>query len=188
MKNRSSFLLFSLVIFTSCVNNNYSPVPRAYFKFHFPDKDYEKVKFQDYFLFEKPAYSSFNYLNKRSFDLEFKDFNATLHFSYYPLRNDLLAHVNYAEYLAYQHDFIADAISEKIYINNQKQVFGLLYDYDGATATSTQFYLTDSTTHFVRGALYFNFEVTDSISPINNFLKDDVHYIIESFVWGEGLF
>ena len=99
------------------------------------------------------------------------------------MQNNLSEHVHYSEYLAYQHDFVADAISEKIYTNNQKKVYGLLYNYDGATATSTQFYLTDSTNHFVRGALYFNFEVTDSIEPINKFLHEDVRYIIESFEW-----
>jgi len=183
MKNKSFFLFTLLFFFINCSNNNHSPVPRAYFKFDFPKKQYEKVNFEDNFLFEKPYYSHFNYISKRSFDLEFKKFNATLHFSYYPLQNNLSEHIHYSEYLAYQHDFVADAISEKIYTNNQKKVYGLLYSYDGATATSTQFYLTDSTNHFVRGALYFNFEVTDSIDPINKFLHEDVRYVIESFEW-----
>jgi len=84
---------------------------------------------------------------------------------------------------AYKHDMMADAISESVYINDEYKVYGLLYDYDGVTATATQFYLTDSINHFFRGALYFNTEVTDSLLPINNFLKEDVKHIIESFRW-----
>ena len=78
---------------------------------------------------------------------------------------------------------MADAISESVYISNKYKVYGLLYDYDGVTATAIQFYLTDSINHFFRGALYFNTEVTDAILPLNNFLKEDIRHLIETFRW-----
>ena len=183
MQNKGVFLLVLLAFLFACSNNSYTPVPKAYYKIHLPKKQYEKVSFKEFFLFEKPAYSQLNYLDNQSFNIEFKDLNATLHFSYFILQDNLLDHISYCNYLAYKHDFIAESISENIFVNKKENVFGLLYDYDGATATSTQFYLTDSINHFVRGALYFNYEVTDSISPINSFLKEDVRYMIESFVW-----
>tara|TARA_B100000963_G_scaffold81101_1_gene68986 strand:- start:9033 stop:9587 length:555 start_codon:yes stop_codon:yes gene_type:complete len=183
MQNKVVFILVVIAFLIACSNNSFTPVPKAYHKIHLPKKQYEKVSFNNFFLFQKPAYSQLNYLDKQSFDIEFKDLNATLHFSYYNLQNDLLEHIKYCNYLAYKHDFMAESISENTFINKKENVFGLLYDYDGATATSTQFYLTDSINHFVRGALYFNFEVTDSISPINSFLKEDVRYMIESLVW-----
>ena len=74
-------------------------------------------------------------------------------------------------------------ISEEVFENKDKDVFGILYDYDGLTATAAQFYLTDSINHFFRGALYFNTEINDSILPINNFLKEDLRIFIESFSW-----
>ena len=95
----------------------------------------------------------------------------------------MLEHIEQSRSLAYKHDIFADAISELVYINDKYKVYGLLYDYDGVTATSAQFYLTDSINHFFRGALYFSTEVSDSILPINNFLKEDVKHIIESFKW-----
>ena len=58
-----------------------------------------------------------------------------------------------------------------------------MYDYEGTTATALQFYLTDSTKHFIRGALYFHSEVNDSIAPISDFLKQDMKILIESFRW-----
>ena len=45
------------------------------------------------------------------------------------------------------------------------------------------FILTDSVSHFFRGALYFNTEINDSILPINNFLKYDIKHLIETFHW-----
>ena len=59
----------------------------------------------------------------------------------------------------------------------------MLYDYEGVTATSTQFYLTDSINHFFRASLYFDTEINDSLLPINNFIKADVKHLIESFRW-----
>ena len=59
----------------------------------------------------------------------------------------------------------------------------MFYDYAGVTATASQFYLTDSSSHFFRGALYFNTQVSDSLLPVNNFLKEDIINLIESFRW-----
>jgi hypothetical protein len=58
-----------------------------------------------------------------------------------------------------------------------------VYSFQGNTATPLQFFLTDSANHFVRGALYFNTAVNDSIIPISNFIKDDIYAIIESWKW-----
>ena len=84
----------------------------------------------------------------------------------------MLDHIEESRSLAYKHAVMADAILESVYINDNEKVYGLLYDYKGSSATATQFYLTDSVDHFFRGALYFNTEVTDSILPINNFIKE----------------
>jgi gliding motility-associated lipoprotein GldD len=100
-----------------------------------------------------------------------------------PLNDNLQEHTEESRKLAYKHDVMADAIAERIYINDSLNVYGILYDYDGMTATAAQFYLTDSTSHFFRGALYFNTEISDSLLPVNNFLKEDVKHIIESFRW-----
>ena len=169
--------------FFSC-SNNYTPKPRAYFKLNLPKKQYEDVVLDCNFSFEKPTYSILKGKKKDCFfDLVFPEQKGILHITYLPIKDNLAEHIEESRALAYQHDLMADAISESIYINNFYKVYGLLYDYDGVTATAIQFYLTDSTNHFFRGALYFNTETIDSIVPINNFLKEDVIHIIESFRW-----
>lgn len=181
MKIRIFFLLFSF--FVAC-SDNYLPKPRAFLKVDLPDKEYERHDVDCTFSFEKPIYTIFNSLNKEYFyDLEFPGQNGVLHITYLPIKENLLEHIETSRNLAYKHDIIADAISESVFINDKYKVYGLLYDYDGVTATAAQFYLTDSINHFFRGALYFNTEITDSILPINNFLKEDVKHIIETFRW-----
>ena len=85
--------------------------------------------------------------------------------------------------LAYKHTKVAEGITEQAYQNTAKNLYGIVYDFQGNTATAMQFYLTDSIKHFVRGALYFETEINDSIIPINNFLKDDIYHLIESWEW-----
>jgi len=59
------------------------------------------------------------------------------------------------------------------------------YNIKGADAASTyQFYLTDSTSNFLRGALYFDLVPNnDSLSPVIDFLKADIEQMITSFRW-----
>ena len=46
------------------------------------------------------------------------------------------------------------------------------------------FFLTDSSTHFLRGALYFDAAPNeDSLGIVNKFLVDDVKHLINTFKW-----
>ena len=176
-----------LIVFTgiliSC-GDDYTPKPRAFLKIDLPKKENIEIKVECPFVFEKPIYSVLEKKQQECFyNLNFPNQNGVLHITYLPLNDNLLEHTEESRRLAYKHDVMADAIIERVYINDENKVYGMLYDYDGVTATSTQFYLTDSINHFFRGALYFNTEISDSLLPVNNFLKQDVKHIIESFRW-----
>jgi hypothetical protein len=46
--------------------------------------------------------------------------------------------------------------------------------------------MTDSTNHFLRGALYFNFSPNnDSLRPVIEHLEADIQQLIESLEWKE---
>ena len=79
----------------------------------------------------------------------------------------------------------ASSIENKIYENPEKRIYGLTYTIAGVDAASPyQFYLTDSTKHFIRGALYFNtIPNNDSLAPVIEFLKEDINHLIETFEW-----
>ena len=99
------------------------------------------------------------------------------------LNNNLLEHIEQSRSLAYKHNNQADVISEQVFVNDKDKVYGMLYDYEGITATSSQFYLTDSIIHFFRGSFYFNTAISDSIYPINSSIKEDITVLIESLRW-----
>ena len=88
--------------------------------------------------------------------------------------------------LASKHTIKAEAIDESMINRPEENVYGLLYDFRGNTATSLQFFLTDSSDHFLRGSLYFNTPPRqDSLAPVIGFLREDVLRMIESFSWKE---
>ncbi|MEE2700196.1 MAG: gliding motility lipoprotein GldD [Bacteroidota bacterium] len=174
-----------LFLFIAC-KENYTPKPKGFFKIALPEKAYMQYNQDCPFTFRFPVYSKVNPLEKYCFlNLQFPDFKATLHTSYFALNGNLYPHTEESRNLAYKHSIKANAISEQPFINNKDKVFGLVYDYEGTTATALQFYLTDSINHFFRGALYFNTEVNDSLAPVSIFLQDDIKQFIESFRWIE---
>ena len=178
-----SILIFILLLLLGCTHN-YTPKPEAYIKFDFPKKEYRKMQNDYPFNFEFPIYSDLKIQDNINFiNLDFENQNAILYMSYFVLNNNLHEHLKQSERLAYQHTLIADRITEQLYINDSLHVYGVLYDYEGESAVSLQFYLTDSLNHFFRGSLYFDTAINDSILPVNNFLKYDVKNLIETFYW-----
>jgi len=60
----------------------------------------------------------------------------------------------------------------------------MIYEVGGDAASSVQFFLTDTSTHFLRGALYFsNTPNADSIAPVVKFVKEDMRHLIDTFQW-----
>ena len=177
------YLMILFFFILSC-KENYTPKPRAFFKIDLPNKKYKIFKSSCGYTFKIPSYSFLEKLNEDCFyNVVFPNLNATLHITYFKLENNLLDHTEQSRYLAYKHSMFADAISEQLYVNQKYNVYSVLYDFEGETATSTQFYVTDSLNHFFRGALYFNTEISDSLLPVNNYLKEDIRQMIQSFKW-----
>ena len=78
----------------------------------------------------------------------------------------------------------AIAISGTAYSNPEASVYGSLFMLDGESASPLQFMLTDSVSHFFRGALYYDcIPNADSLAPVTRYLKQDIVELIQSFEW-----
>ncbi len=196
MKN---FLILTfLLCFISCNRGpDAIPKPRSYPKVVYPEREYINFDSENCpFSFEYPAYSKIAFeksffnqkpLNPCWFDIDFFDFNGKIHFSYYPIDED-----NNLDKLIKDAFRIADNINkrssfqEDLRTINPNGVGGLIMHFEGPAASPMHFFLTDSTQHFLKGALYFNTEIVlDSIAPIADFLKVDVAHIINTAKWKE---
>ena len=83
-----------------------------------------------------------------------------------------------------KHVQVADEISERNYENTAQNLYGMFFELKGNVASQSQFYVTDSTRHFVSGALYFETKPNyDSILPAVNYIQKDLKHLMESFRW-----
>ncbi len=60
----------------------------------------------------------------------------------------------------------------------------VVYTVGGNVATRYQFTATDSTKHFIRGALYFDVTPNaDSLKPASDFIQQDILHILNTLKW-----
>jgi gliding motility-associated lipoprotein GldD len=190
-----SFLLLVTVLITSIFSSceqPYSPKPRGYFRIDLPEKSYVEFDTNFPYYFEKPVYAlatkdPHSPDEKYWINLNFTPFNATLHISYKKVEGNLITYLEDAHKLVTKHIPKADAISDSLIVDRDRNVFGLIYEIEGSGAASPcQFFLTDSISHFVRGALYFNVVPNnDSLEPVIDFITDDIEHLIDTFKWVE---
>ncbi len=119
-------------------------------------------------------------------DIAYPEFNGRIHLSYQAVssRQQFNRLVEDARTFAFKHTVKATAIDEGVISYPESNVYGVYYSIDGNTASSVQFFLTDSTKNYLRGALYFNEQPRlDSIQPVLDFVKKDIDVMIKSFKW-----
>ncbi|MFO7575800.1 MAG: gliding motility lipoprotein GldD [Bacteroidales bacterium] len=167
------------------------PRPRGYFRIDLPEKEYLVYDTACPFIFEYPNYGELTESDDPEaepcwFNIEFKNYRAKIHISYKAVAGNLPSLLEDTYTLAYNHTIKADAIRETPFVNEEENVYGLLYDIRGNTATAVQFYLTDSASHFLRGSLYFFASPNeDSLSPVISFFREDIIHLIETTRWNE---
>jgi len=184
-------ILLSSMFLSACGDDDEigTPRPRGYFRITFPEKEYMKYNESCPFTFDMPKYSSIVPDTKGDaqacwINVEFSRYRGILHLSYKPVNNNIASYLEDSRTLAIKHQQKADAIDEKRVINDSAKVYGLIYDIEGNAASNVQFYLTDSTKHFIRGALYFTAAPNkDSLAPVIGFIREDVFRLIDSFRW-----
>jgi gliding motility-associated lipoprotein GldD len=183
--------LFSviLIVLISGCSEKYTPKPRGYFRIQFPEKEYIALQQGFPYTFEIPVYSiavpdSTPFAEPNWINIHLPDNKAEIHLSYKPVKNNLFVFTEESRELTYKHTQKAAAIEERIFINPGKRVFGTIYLISGNAASPIQFYLTDSTDHFLRGALYIrDIPNIDSLKPVIDFLVPDVIHLIETTEW-----
>jgi gliding motility-associated lipoprotein GldD len=183
------YFTISVIFFMACTDS-YTPRPRGYFRIDFPEKQYRSFDSLFPYRFEYPVYAeivpdSSKLAEPYWINIFFRPFNATVHLSYKPVKGNLAGYLDDAHNLVNKHIPKASAITQREYTDTLNHVYGLIYNIRGADAASAyQFYVTDSTSRFVRGALYFNMVPNnDSLGPVIDFLKADLEHMITTFRW-----
>ncbi len=178
---------FSLLIVTfllfSCGEDSL-PKPSGQLALEYPEPSYEKFDSSAAVDFLYNDNSTIKQVGENAFELHYPKMKATLYLSYKNVNNDIDKLLRDAQKLTYDHVKKADDITEQPYINPKDNVYGMFYNVGGNAATNTQFYVTDSTKHFLLGSVYFYAKPNyDSIYPAIEYLKEDVRNLISTVKW-----
>lgn len=183
------FIILVCIVAVSC-EQPFAPKPRGYLRIDLPKKNYVKFDTNFPFSFEYPSYAKITNDplspdEKYWLNMNFPTFKATLHLSYKAVDGNLIVYLEDAHKMVSKHIPKADAIYDSLIVDRKNNKFGLIYELTGSGAASPyQFFLTDSTSHFVRGALYFNIVPNnDSLAPVIDFITEDIDHMINTFEW-----
>jgi len=186
--------LFSGVLFLTACNSPYTTKNKGYSKLSFPVKSYQVFNQRTApYSFEYPRYAIIdeNVNEQRTglqkgkwLNIRFPGQEATIYISYIAIQaKQLDTLINDAYTFANNHNNRASSIADSVFKNKQG-VEGIFFTIGGEVATPYQFFVTDSTHHFFRGALYYDATPNqDSLAPVNAFLLKDIQHILNTFRW-----
>lgn len=185
--------LITVALLLSC-NSPYVPKPTGYFLIPLPKKQYQVFNQAGYpYSFEYPIYANivkdstfFDSTTENPYwiNIDFPQFSGRIYISYKSIGQYSFSKLlNDAYSMTNKHTTKASGISDSL-INTSNGIHGVFFSVEGDVATANQFFLSDSTKHFLRGALYFDATPNqDSLQPVNNFLVEDMKHLINTFRW-----
>lgn len=205
-------IILSNLFFASC-NSTYTSKKKGYYKINFPQRKYVKFDQPGFpYSFEYPVYATIeedSLLSNRkgqdpySINIDFPSLNGKIYITYkiigqtsiYRVKNtgggyrDSIGKnvfqnlVNDCYNLTYKNDVKANSIEDSV-MHTPNDITGIFFRLSGSVATAKQFFLSDTTHNFLRGALYFDATPNeDSLRPVNDFLQEDMKHIINTLKW-----
>ncbi|GLB50774.1 gliding motility lipoprotein GldD [Neptunitalea lumnitzerae] len=161
------------------------PKPNAMLRLEYPQPEYESFQLPSCpYTFEKSYLAFADKPNGCSVNLVYPKMKGTIYLSYRNVQGDIKQLLTDVQKLTYEHVVKADNIVEQPYVNADAKKYGMFYEVSGNAASQSQFYLTDSVSHFITGSIYFDSKPNyDSILPAAVYLREDVRKIMESLEW-----
>lgn len=190
-------LLIALFAISSCQSDDdetYTPKPRAYLRMELPKATYIKFDSLYPFSFEYSSISRITPDQSKNtepywINVEYPTLGAIIYLSYKPIKNNFPKYKKDAIEFANKHLQQADDIVESDIYDPEIPITGKIFDIKGVNvACPYQFWVSDSTSKFVRGALYFNSKPNnDSLAPKITYIKNDILHMINTFKWNKNV-
>lgn len=206
------YIIIAIISLCSGCNSVYTSKKTGYFKIDLPEHKYTRLDDPKFpYSFEYPVYANivrdsayFDNTSDNPFwlNIDFPGFRGKIFISYktiggqsiYKVKRNGIYHdsigvnsfqkmVTDCYNLSYKNDVKAYAIEDSV-MHTSNNIAGTFFRITGNVATAKQFFLSDTTKHFLRGALYFDATPNeDSLRPINDFLQEDMKHLINTLKW-----
>ncbi|WP_291786120.1 gliding motility lipoprotein GldD [Cecembia sp.] len=187
MSRNFNLIIPLLLIFAGCAGD-YLPKPMGYNRIDLPERSFTELENGRPYTFEHSVHAlveadSFNLEQKAWINLNYQKLGGKVHFTYLELDTkgkDIKTVVNDAVNLTAKHQVKAYGIEESVLLT-PKGYTGVVAELTGEVPTQFQFFVTDSTRNFLRGALYFETAMkNDSLAPAIEYIKVDMAHLINT--------
>ena len=195
MRINGGFLFLLVLLLTACSSgdqdDSYVPKPKGYNRIVLPPQTYQPLKGTYPYAFDYSRSAvilpdTFTGAEKNWIFIYYPKFNANIQLTYKEIRNDparLKDFIDDAYKLASKHQIRASALQEQT-IPTETGRTATLFRLEGDVPTPFQFYTTDSTTHYLRGAIYFPTATkNDSLAPVIDFIQKDALRLLNTLRW-----
>ena len=194
MKNKNPWInkIFSLILLIaiSACETDYLPKPNGYNRFDLPEHEYQIIGVTLPYFFEYSTHAKVlkdtSWISDRYWiEVYYPQFRANIHLTYKVINNQdsLKEYLDDAYFLTAKHQIKASAIDESIAQTPRGKTV-VYAEIEGEVPSQFQFFTTDSTKNFLRGALYFDTQVqNDSLQPAIEFVKVDVVRMMNTLEW-----
>ena len=194
VKNYLLIIVNCLLFFTCRQKNDSSdfvPKPKGYNRIDLPVAQYQQMAENHPFSFQYSTQAilkpdSVRWAEPHWMYVYYPKLNAMIQLTYKPLggdKNKLSKLIEDAHKLAARHGQKAYSIQDLV-LKTPSGKSAMLMELEGEVPTYLQFYTTDSTKHYLRGALYFNTALkSDSLAPVIDYLKKDVIKLLNTLEW-----
>jgi gliding motility-associated lipoprotein GldD len=211
--NKGFFYLLPFTFYLFSCNSVYTSKKKGYYKIDFPEHKYVSFAKENFpYSFEYPVYATIiqdsTYFDSKPendywLNIDFPQFGGRIFLSYkivggksaYKIKQ---ANGTYADSaginvfdkmvtdafnLTNKNQAVTTAIKDSL-MHTPNGVTGVFFKVGGNAATAKQFFLSDTTKNFIRGALYFDVTPNaDSLRPVQDFLQADIEHMINTFRW-----
>ncbi|MGB3616678.1 MAG: gliding motility lipoprotein GldD [Catalinimonas sp.] len=189
-------LAVSLLLLTGLLaacQSDYAPKPKGFNRIDLPEPAYQPLELERPYAFEysrhAEASDDTSGLSERDWlNITYPQFGARLSLTYKDLHGDpnrLVSLTEDARKLTSKHQIKAYAIEEMV-LKTRTGDPAYVFELEGEVPSQFQFYTTDSTDHFLRGALYFRTaSANDSLAPVIEYIKNDIVHLLNTLAWKE---
>ena len=163
-----------------------TPKQSAFFAPEFGTPSHNLFTTECNYSFSKNKIARIEYLDNCNFNIVYDDLNAKIFFSSINIKNNFPQIIKVFDERIIENSANVTEVKVSEYTDDQILVYSRMFTNVGNAPSNVQFYLTDSTSNFLAGSLFFNSEPNyDSLLPYINYIKADVRKLIENFEWNK---
>ncbi len=191
---KSSFLILYVAVISFCIyscseDTPISPKPQGYFRLDLPKHSYQQLDTAQLpFTFQYSAAAVCSFEEKSGatwIHIKYPQLKAVLEMTYIPVNQNFRELMLNDEEFVKMHYVKADDVENSFVQDDSSALYGKIFDIAGKeVACPLQFWLSDTTSHYLRSSLYFDFTPNnDSLQPVIEYLREDVMKLINTFEW-----